>query len=121
MSSLVKIASGKTAPGSTNWKPYGTTGIYVDVNTSFAGLKGTPVYMTSLGGSSQHWQAIGVTSIYSPTATGFRVFVRWINGGPLSPGQANGLKWHVNWMAMEQDPRFIHLENIVNPTTPVIE
>lgn len=105
MASLVKIASGSTTPGSTNWKSYGTRGIYVDVSTSFARITGTPVYVTSLGGNSHHWQAIGATSIYQPTATGFRVYVRWLDGGSLTPAQANELKWHINWIAMEQDPR----------------
>lgn len=99
--SQVKIASGRTTPGTTNWHQYNNKGICVDVNTSSARFANTPVYLTSLGGSS-HWQMVGATSIYLATATGFRVYVRWLDGSNISPSQANTLKLHINWMGMEQ-------------------
>lgn len=98
-----RIASGRTTPGSTAWQPYqgGNTGIFVDVNTSAAQLTGTPVYVTSLGGNNAHWATTGATSIYLPTATGFRVYVRRWDSTPITPAQANGWQWHINWIAME--------------------
>jgi hypothetical protein len=58
----------------------------------------TPRYFTSLGGDSYHWWTTGATSIYSPTATGFRVFV-FDSHGPVTPGDANARGWHINWQA----------------------
>jgi len=93
------IASGRTEPGATNWQVYSPTGIFVDVDTSSAGFRIGAIYVTSLGGNSSHWATTGGTSIYTPTATGFRVYVRWVDGGPLTPAQANQLGWHINWHA----------------------
>jgi phage baseplate assembly protein gpV len=94
--------SGSTTPGSTNWQFYpGNTGIYLDVDTSVGKFTSTPKYFTSLGGSSSHWATTGVTSIYTPTPTGFRVYVRWSDGSTLTPEQANSLQWHVNWLGVE--------------------
>lgn len=98
----IKIGSGSTTPGSTNWKAYGgDTGVYLDVDTSSCSFTTTPKYTTSLGGSSSHWATTGATSIYVPKPNGFRVYVRWANGANLTPAQANNLKWHINWLGVE--------------------
>jgi len=99
-----RIASGSTPPGATAWQQYNppaNTGVYVDVDTSAGRFSTTPVYITSIGGNSSHWATTGATSIYSATATGFRVYVRWADGSTLTPGQANGFQWHINWIGME--------------------
>lgn len=96
-----RIASGRTTPGSTSWLAYGSSGIYLDVDTSAAKLTVTPVYVTSLGGNSGNWSTAGATSIYLPTAIGFRVYVKWVDNAPLTPAQANAWQWHINWIAME--------------------
>jgi len=97
----LRIASGRTTPGATNWQVYSPTGIYLDIDTSSGRFTGTPVYLTSIGGNGSHWATIGATSIYFPTATKFRVYVRWVNNAPLTPAQANNFGWHINWMGME--------------------
>ncbi len=99
--STTRIASGRTTPGSTAWQVYSPTGIFLDVNTTAGKLTGTPVYVTSIGGNSSHWATTGATSIYSATATGFRVYVKWSDNNPLTPATANGFQWHINWIAME--------------------
>ncbi|HEV7570875.1 MAG TPA: hypothetical protein VGQ21_05195 [Thermoanaerobaculia bacterium] len=100
---VIKIGSGRTTPGSTAWQAYngGTPGIFVDVNTSAAGFSGTPLYFTSIGGNSSHWGTTGATSIYLATPTGFRVYVRWSDSSALTPAQANGFQWHINWVGYE--------------------
>lgn len=93
------IAKGSTPVGNTAWQQY-PEGIFVDVDTSSAGFKTTPIYITSLGGAGNHWRTTGATSIYLPTPTGFRVYVRWAIGGPLTPAVANQYQWHINWIAV---------------------
>ena len=88
---LKRIASGSTPSGSTSWFAYGAYGIYVDVDTSAGEFPFTPVYVTSLGGSSNHWLTTGVAAIYSATPKSFRVYVRWLDGGRLTPAQATSL------------------------------
>jgi hypothetical protein len=100
LSQPVQLARGSTPVGNTAWQQYpGGEGVFVDVDTSSAGFTSTPIYITSLGGSSGHWWTTGATSIYTPTSTGFRVYVRWATGGSLTPAMANQLEWHINWIA----------------------
>lgn len=96
-----RISSGRTTPGSTAWQAYGTAGIYVDVNTVSGRFSGTPEYFTSIGGNSCHWATTGASSVYLPTATGFRVYIRWSDGNTLTPAQANSWQWHINWIGIE--------------------
>jgi hypothetical protein len=96
----IRVACGSTTPGTTDWKPSaGNASIYVDVDTSSSRFTNTPQYFTSLGGNSSHWATTGVTAICMPSPTSFRVYVRWSNGSPLTPAQANQFQWHVNWLA----------------------
>ncbi len=105
LSQAVQIASGSTPVGNTAWQSYsdgqGGEGVFVDVDTSSANFTTTPIYTTSLGGFGYHWLTAGATSIYTPTATGFRVYVRWSNGvGGLTPAFANSVGWHINWIGV---------------------
>lgn len=100
MSSL-RIGSGSTPSGSTEWKAHGTTGIEVLVDTSAAGFKSIPTYVTSIAGENAHWETTGGSSVYSPTATNFKIFLRYDDGRPLTPQVANGFKWAVNWIGIE--------------------
>ena len=95
------MAAGSTTPGATDWKQYGSGGLYLDVDTSSAGFTETPIYITSLGGTSDHFVTTGATSIYKETPTGFRVYVRLTSGAPITPEYANYRKWHVRWMGIE--------------------
>lgn len=98
---VIGIASGKTPQGSTAWQQYpGGKGVFVDINTSSAGFTATPQYYTSIGGATSHWATTGATSIYNPTPTGFRVYVRWADASALTPAQANSYGWHINWLAV---------------------
>ena len=101
LSQTVQIARGSTPVGNTAWQQYPNgEGVFVDVDTSSAGFKTTPIYITSIGGAGRHWGTTGATSIYAPTPTGFRVYVRWSIGGSLTPAEANQNEWHINWIAV---------------------
>jgi hypothetical protein len=101
------ISRGSTPVGNTAWQPYSLggsftpgQGIFVDVDTSSSGFTTTPIYITSLGGTAYHWGTIGATSIYLPTPTGFRVYIRFPDGSSLTPAFANQNGWHINWIAV---------------------
>jgi hypothetical protein len=96
------VCKGQTPAGATAWQQYGTEGIYVDVSTSACGFSSTPLYFTSIGGWSSHWTTTGATSIYSPTANSFRIYV--YNPG-ITAAQANNLGWHINWQAAPNNLR----------------
>lgn len=98
-----RIGAGSTPAGSTNWVIYSDSGIYVDVNTSSAGFTGTPLYITSLHGISSHWNTTGASSVYLPTSTGFRIYIRWADGSALIPATANSNGWHIQWVGIQID------------------
>lgn len=96
------ICSGHTPAGTTAWQQYpGGRGVFVDINTAGCHFSSIPVYTTSIGGTSSHWATTGATSVYLATATGFRIYVRWADGAPLTPATANGFQWVINWIGME--------------------
>lgn len=95
------IASGHTAPGQ-GWLAYnGTDGLFIDVNTRSGGFTGTPTYTTSVGGIGGQWALTGTSAIYQATASGFRVYVRWSDGHPITPADAQRYDWHVNWIGVQ--------------------
>ncbi|MDU9050624.1 MAG: hypothetical protein Q3M30_17390 [Candidatus Electrothrix sp. Rat3] len=107
ISGAKRIACGSTKPGATEWVQYGgdaKTGVYVDIDTSAAQFTKNPVYTTAIGGNSHHWETTGASSVYSATATSFRVYVQWSKRDtPLTPEVTNGYKWHINWIGMEPE------------------
>jgi Tfp pilus assembly protein PilN len=93
----LRIAVGRTDPQKTPWVQYNEGGIYVDIDTSSAGFAATPYYFTSLSGHTNNWMAQGVTSIYLPTAKGFRVHV---GHQDLTTAQAKNWGWSISWIAI---------------------
>ncbi|HZI16395.1 MAG TPA: S8 family peptidase [Myxococcus sp.] len=96
------VCKGQTPAGATAWQQYDANGIYLDINTSACGFASAPLYFTSIGGWSSHWSTTGATSIYSATATSFRVYV---NSPGITPAAANSMGWHINWEAMPNNVR----------------
>lgn len=93
----LRIVVGRTDPKKTRWIQYSDGGVAVEVDTSHAGFSAPPYYFTSLGGHTNNWMAQGVTSIYEPTAKGFRVH---IGHRELTTTQAREWGWYVNWIAI---------------------
>jgi hypothetical protein len=101
MDTSQRVASGSTTPGQ-GWVSYANaTGLYIDVDTSSAHFTGTPTYTSSVGGIGGQWALTGTGAIYSPTATGFRIYVRWYNGSSITPAQAQTYQWYVNWIGVD--------------------
>lgn len=102
--SRTHIASGQTSPGQ-GWQQNTDAGVYLDVDTSLAKFSGTPTYVISLGGAGSMWLSSGgASSIYDPTPTSFRVYVRHVDGAALPVKTVtDDWKWYVNWIGMEGD------------------
>jgi len=96
----VLIVAGRTQPG-VGWQQYGTGGVFIDVNTAGYHFTTTPVYVTSLHGNAAHWGTTGGSSVYNPTSTGFRVYIRWWNDNPMTVSQVQSFGWHIQWIATE--------------------
>ena len=98
----LRICCGKTPEGSTNWEPYrgGTTGIFVDVDTSACGFIDTPIYIVNMHGNASNWSTTGGSSPYNRTNQSFRIYVRFSDGRELTPSFANDRGWHIQWIAI---------------------
>ena len=103
---MQKFFAGRTTPSATAWQNYSNgTGVFVDIDTRSGNFSTAPVYLASLGGISHHWATTGGSSIYpipnGNPLTGFRIYVRWADGKPMSKDDAYAHGWFINWMGIE--------------------
>ncbi len=92
--------AGRSKPG--QWTDHKKSMIRLDIKTKcgFDKVK-DPVYFTSLVGKD-HESALGETSIFAATETGFRVFV---SKKGLNAQLARKQGWYINWSASERNAR----------------
>jgi hypothetical protein len=96
-----RISAGRTAPGQ-GWQQYQNQGgVFIDVDTTQHGFTTTPVYVTALHGQSAHWDTTGGSSVYLPTRTSFRVYIRWSNGRPMTVADAQTNGWHIQYIGVD--------------------
>ena len=96
----LRICTGKTAPGNTNWQSYGTEGLVLWVNISNCDFELTPFLVSALHGSTSHWGTTGGSNVYDVSPSSFAVYVRYSSGGALTPQNANDMNWHLHWIAI---------------------
>jgi ribosomal protein S11 len=89
------LCAGSTPAGNTAWKVYAGKWLYVDIDTSGCGFTDTPVYVTSLSGTTSHWKSKGSSEIYHARKDGFRIYLYL----DVSPNTANQRKYAINWVA----------------------
>ena len=102
----VRIATGKTTPMSTAWEKDLDIddALYLNVNTKSGNFTSTPHYFAVIQGKSRHWETTGISSIYYPSPSGFRLYIKYQNG--VTPDFANSEKnqWHIVWFGIENVP-----------------
>jgi len=54
-----------------------------------------------LHGASNHWATTGGTSVYTPSPTGFRIYIKWSDANPLTPANAQGMGWYIQWIGIQ--------------------
>lgn len=114
------VCCGSSAPA--GWNDYGGSGAYVDVGTSGCGWTDgpdadrirppPPYYFASLSDTSCGTRigdgcaalASGVNSIYSATATGFRVYVKPASTYWTQAYKAKANNWRINWCGIKPMP-----------------
>ncbi|MCK5212105.1 hypothetical protein KAJ89_05370 [Candidatus Parcubacteria bacterium] len=90
-----------TVAGATDWINYAPggphQGVYTVVDTRSSGgtanFSSAPNYFVSIGGISMHFDTSGGYAIYSPSDTGFTIYLKtaW------TEAQAEVWQWTVNW------------------------
>jgi hypothetical protein len=98
------LCGGSTAEKQEKWEAwtesFGSSGLYMDVDTSECNFNNRQNYIASLTGDSAHWQLVGASSVHKATATSFRVYV-WhpaLRGNYLKYF-ATRYNWNLNWVA----------------------
>ena len=84
----------------TAWKRFGTTGLYLDVDTRACQFGGRRiVYISSVTGEKAHWQLRGTASVAQAFGTIFRVIILHpsLGGGSLLRAAA-AYKWRLSWI-----------------------
>jgi hypothetical protein len=95
-----KPCGGASDAGWNTWSSAGSSGLYMDVDSSACNFALTPGYVTSVQGDAGHWQLVGVNSVYSATKNGFRAYV-WHPQlrGSYRQYFAKRYNWRINWVA----------------------
>ena len=88
------MCCGKT---DNNWESDSLNQLSKRVDTSSCGFKDdNVVYITSLGGNSDHWRTTGDTA-YSESSSSSFVTKLLMHPTQYSPDQAKARDWHINW------------------------
>jgi hypothetical protein len=95
----VGMCAGSTTPGA-GWIIYNATTIRINVSTVGCAFASTPQYFTSIGGVGSHFELTGASAIYSPTPSGFTVYVKKNDGSPVEPADAIAGGWYINWQGI---------------------
>ena len=74
-------------------------GSYIYVDTSPAGFKATPAYITSVQTNHMHWAVSGSGSVYNPAPSGLRVYLK----DAKFPHILQLYQWKVNYVAIYGD------------------
>ena len=93
------ICAGSTGSGA-GWVAYDATTIQINVSTVGCAFASSPMYFTSIGGLGSHFELIGASAIYSPSATGFTVYIKKNDGSSLEPANAVSGGWYINWQGI---------------------
>ena len=117
MHTMAYVKQGRSNP--SEWKNYpddvqedgqkrALKGIFIDIDTSAAKFKGVPQYITSLEGKSGLWEVAGINAIYNPSATRFRVYLKFADPAKkqdptdeLSREYAQRHEWVIRWTGIE--------------------
>ena len=96
------LCCGSTNSDGTGWENHYAFAVTIPIDTSECSFSSTPMYFTSLVGAGSHYDTTGATSIYSPTPTDFRVYVKDPQGDEITPAFADEMDWHIEWCGVEK-------------------
>jgi len=97
------------------WTPYEPTGITMNIDTTRCKFNSTPLYFTSLGGTSSHFLAAGYTGIYSPQKNSFAIYARlYTTSNAVNMLNMSTLyKWNVHWLGVMYWKNIIFLFKLI--------
>merc|ERR1711920_579439 len=94
----MKVCAGSTGRTTTDWENTGSDAIFLDVDISECDFIKIPTITSSIEGSAWHWKVVGTASIYSTTASSFRMYLEGIQYNVQQYAEAKS--WNVEWVAV---------------------
>lgn len=92
---------GRTPQGTTAWRLFGSSALYLDVDTTECGFKTTPIYLVNLNGDAVHWKLQGANTVYSMNPRGFRILIAHPRKNAAQLWRdAMKYRWSVGWVAV---------------------
>lgn len=87
---------------STLWQTYSSDTIYMTISTASCNFTRTPLYFTSMAGTSSHWSLGGYNAIFLASNNTFTVHVRQVGSWTAIQlmNVTNSYAWNVNWMGI---------------------
>jgi len=73
--------------------------IYIDIRFQHAAKTDTPHLNVNLIGQKNHWEAMGINSVYLLSKYGFRIYLYYRDG--ITPEQARAWGWKLAWKILE--------------------
>jgi len=83
--------------GKAKWDVYSNDQTQL-IDIRKCGFTKTPTIFTSMTGTSSHWTATGMTSIYSPNKNNFRVYID--DSSNSKAANAKKYKWSIDYLAV---------------------
>ena len=90
------VCGGGSTKGSTSWSQHTSSSLTTTTSMQGCGFTEIPIVVSSVAGSSSHWQTTGGSEIYDISST---KFVNYVNRVSASPSQANSWNWHMQYLA----------------------
>ncbi|WP_363228128.1 hypothetical protein [Bdellovibrio sp. ArHS] len=106
----LRMCSGTSA--NSGWTYYslhsavtGSCGAYMNIDTSACGFSTVFRYFPSIQGDGGHWVTTGATSVYTPTATSFRIYINLMGSFDATNCNTTTLphntnKYRIDWLAV---------------------
>ena len=95
-----RLCGGTTPLGLTDWRAFGSSGLYLDVDSEFCHYKTPPFYLATLVADRAHWRLAAPLIISRRGAKGFRVsLVRPSVRSVALLEAAKAYNWRVSWVA----------------------
>ena len=83
----------------TQWQVFSNDSLFMTINTTNCYFTRTPIYFTSLAGTSSHWSMTSYMAIHAPTNTSFTIQLRGLGtvSASLVMNYSTSYFWNVNW------------------------
>lgn len=90
---------------SNRWQISSNVTLTMIIDTTECSFMNTPLYLTSMGGTANHFCVTGYDAVFLPTRQSFQIYIEstcgpWNSSTMLSTATAD--EWNVNWVGFDK-------------------